>query len=91
VSSVRMCDNCGTVFSEAVAGWQTGVIQTLDGEGRSVRRVNDRCPRCAVAITEGWAPPDVQLAGPPGSPPDMLLADPTVPRGTIKRVKERST
>lgn len=48
MSSVRMCDNCGTIFSEASGGWQTGTIITVTEEGDTIRVVQDRCPDCAV-------------------------------------------
>lgn len=48
MSSVRMCDNCGTIFSEAAGGWQTGTILTIIEEGDTIRVVQDRCPACAV-------------------------------------------
>lgn len=52
MSSVRMCDNCGSIFSESEDGWQTGTVSTVgqDDFGRSMTRMvqQDRCPDCAV-------------------------------------------
>ena len=52
MSSVRMCDRCGTIFSEAQPGWQTfaGATVEEDDDGRSTthRTQFDACPECAV-------------------------------------------
>lgn len=50
MSSVRMCDVCGAIFSEAEEGWQTGRIATV-GEDKVEKIVTqDRCPSCAVGV-----------------------------------------
>lgn len=54
MSSVRMCDRCGAVFSELVEGWQTYQALTFkrDDEGRrvSVPVSQDACPTCAIPL-----------------------------------------
>lgn len=56
MSSVRMCDRCGTVFSELADGWQTYQAATFkkDDEGRriSVSVMMDACPACAINADE---------------------------------------
>jgi hypothetical protein len=49
MSSVRMCDNCGTVFSEKEEGWSTGtgtMFKTVDGKRQSVQVEQDKCGDC---------------------------------------------
>ena len=52
MSSVRMCDRCGEVFSELVDGWETFQVTRIDedDDGRKVTRTEarDGCPACAV-------------------------------------------
>jgi hypothetical protein len=48
MSSVRMCDNCGAIFSEAEPGWQTGTVTSLDEDGIRRQVQQDRCQACAV-------------------------------------------
>jgi len=50
MSSVRMCDNCGTIFSEAESGWQTGSVVTVEEDGLKRSYQQDRCPECAVGV-----------------------------------------
>lgn len=69
MSSVRMCDNCGSIFSEAEEGWQTGTVSTVgeDEFGQLVtRRVQqDRCPDCAVGVKgKPKVRPRIAQAGP---------------------------
>ena len=69
MSSVRMCDNCRTVFSENDAGWQRGTVRNLaqvGGETVVQTQSEDRCPNCAVgAVAQGSA---------------VRVYEPTVPR-----------
>jgi len=50
VSSVRMCDRCGTVFSERAENWTTfsGATRKKDAEGKwvTVSDTMDQCPEC---------------------------------------------
>lgn len=51
MSSVRMCDGCGDIFSEREDGWasMTGTQMKRDADtGRTnpVQTQEDRCPRC---------------------------------------------
>jgi hypothetical protein len=52
MSSVRMCDKCGTVFSELEDGWQTftGTTRRRNEEGElvAIQQTLDTCPACAV-------------------------------------------
>lgn len=50
MSSVRMCDYmtengpCGTIFSEKEVGWATGMIATVDEDGKPHTETADFCP-----------------------------------------------
>lgn len=51
MSSVRMCDQCGTVFSEREEGWSTGtgtMFRTNPDNGRreQVQIDQDKCGDC---------------------------------------------
>lgn len=53
MSSVRMCDRCGTVFSELADGWQAFSASTMrkdpdTGRRESVAVMMDACPTCAI-------------------------------------------
>lgn len=52
MSSVRMCDRCGTIFSELDSGWQTFSATTVseddDGNRKTVSVLMDACPACAL-------------------------------------------
>lgn len=50
MSSVRMCDVCGAIFSEAEPGWQTGRVATIGEGGLEQLITQDRCPDCAVGV-----------------------------------------
>lgn len=52
MSSVRMCDECGAIFSEREEDWQTGSIFTIRKNGASVQVQQDRCPGCAVGAPD---------------------------------------
>lgn len=57
MSSVRMCDRCGTIFSENAEDWSTfsGVRRIKDkATGRYVNDEiqQDACPRCTAKIYE---------------------------------------
>lgn len=61
MSSVRMCDNDGTIFSENAEGWSTfsGSIRVTDKETHQVRMVNrtmDLCPTCTELRMGGQVP-----------------------------------
>jgi hypothetical protein len=59
MSSVRMCDNCRSIFSENDSGWQRGTVRnlaTIGGETVVQIQSEDRCPACAVgAVAQGNA------------------------------------
>lgn len=67
MSSVRMCDRCGLIFSENEDGWQTfqgATIKRTEGGGsKSVTVMMDACPACAVSTEQTPVP---KLAGPAG-------------------------
>ena len=50
MASVRMCDRCGTVFSERAEGWGTfnGSVRKKDSDGKwmTVSDTLDSCPEC---------------------------------------------
>lgn len=52
MSSVRMCDKCGTIFSELEDGWQTFTATTVkrdeDGKSQQIQAAMDTCPSCAL-------------------------------------------
>ena len=52
MSSVRMCDKCGQMFSELESGWQTYEATTIEdlqtGERKRVTRAMDACASCAM-------------------------------------------
>ena len=52
MSTVRMCDRCGNIFSEREDGWtsMTGTTMRRDSEGRlkSTTEQLDACPSCSV-------------------------------------------
>ena len=62
MSSVRMCDKCGQIFSELESGWQTYEATTIEdlqtGERKRVTRAMDACASCAMV--------------PPGARPRLL-------------------
>lgn len=55
MSAVRMCDKCGTIFSESAQGWSTytGTRITRDENGRqkNTTQVMDMCPMCSAGET----------------------------------------
>src|SRR6266581_609034 len=57
MSSVRMCDRCGVIFSENAEDWSTGSItrSRKDDKGRRVSETvqQDACPSC----TNGFGNP----------------------------------
>lgn len=55
MSSVRMCDSCGIVFSEQAEGWSTfsGSIRRTDPQTKvvtMVQRTMDKCPDCTQLV-----------------------------------------
>lgn len=52
MSSVRMCDRCGQIFSENADGWDTYTVnkKTRDEDGNVKVRteVRDACPDCSI-------------------------------------------
>lgn len=56
MSSCRMCDTCGTVFSERAEGWSNGEI-TINKKDPDTGRVRpetisvDKCPECTEQMT----------------------------------------
>lgn len=57
MSSVRMCDRCGTTFSEKQEGWSTfsGSTRKRDNNGQWVTASDtlDSCPECTELMTGG--------------------------------------
>lgn len=56
MSTVRMCDRCGNIFSEREDGWttMTGTTMRRDektGQMRSATEQLDTCPRCSAGVT----------------------------------------
>jgi hypothetical protein len=56
MSSVRMCDRCGTIFSERSEGWSTftGTTRRKDpatGEWKNMSDSLDSCPECSELLT----------------------------------------
>jgi hypothetical protein len=56
MSSVRMCDRCGTIFSERADGWSTfsGTTRKRDpetGKFDTVSDTLDSCPECTEMLT----------------------------------------
>lgn len=53
MSSVRMCDSCGNIFSERAAGWSTGTVSRVDrdekGRPTAVTETLDQGPCCSGA------------------------------------------
>lgn len=47
MSSVRMCDKCGNIFSELEEGWQTFTGATVKKSGTETVRM-DVCSSCAL-------------------------------------------
>ena len=51
MSAVRMCDKCGTIFSENAEGWQTMSAtnrrKNADGQWINESVVLDTCPDCS--------------------------------------------
>jgi hypothetical protein len=62
MSTVRMCDKCGEVFSERADGWSTftGAVRMRDpNTGRAIMREEslDACPDCSELMTGSTAVP----------------------------------
>lgn len=79
MSSVRMCDRCGSVFSELAEGWQTftGTTFRKDDKGArvSVNQTLDACPSCAIAPPDSQAPPALINPGASSDPRFFERAD----------------
>lgn len=68
MSSVRMCDRCGTVFSERAENWSTftGTTRrkTATGEWQNVTDSLDSCPECSELMTAPQRPAIAQTVSP---------------------------
>jgi hypothetical protein len=68
MSAVRMCDNCGRIFSENEDGWATAVVQQSkkrpDGGVRLSAVQQDACPECNPAGRPVELRPRIDM-GPP--------------------------
>ena len=67
MSSVRMCDTCGNIFSENKEGWTTGTIsRKVKENGRTTfkEQVQDACPDCSSAMFDETPVPRVALPAP---------------------------
>jgi hypothetical protein len=60
MSSVRMCDRCGTVFSERAENWSayTGTKMARDDKGKLEQHSEslDACPDCTELMTSPQRP-----------------------------------
>lgn len=70
MSSVRMCDRCGAIFSELRDGWQAFTANTVKrdrvtGKTYTLQAAMDACPECSIASSPDFEPPTPRLAGPP--------------------------
>jgi hypothetical protein len=79
MSSVRMCDQCSEIFSEAAEGWSTfsGSTRRRDkdsGEWRTVSVTRDACPDCTELIASPRPRPSQALTRQPHYEPDEPLA-----------------
>jgi hypothetical protein len=67
MSSVRMCDKCGTTFSERAEGWSTftGTTRKRDDEGRWINQTDtlDSCPECTELMMHVPSPRPVPALG----------------------------
>jgi hypothetical protein len=64
MSSVRMCDRCGTVFSEKADGWSTfsGSTRRKDPQTGKVEMISDQldsCTECTELMTGGSQRPEL--------------------------------
>lgn len=67
MSSVRMCDKCGAIFSENEEGWSTFTGARKMKAGRSSEyqeAAQDACPSCSNVMFGEPVTPRVQLAPP---------------------------
>jgi len=73
MSAVRMCDRCGTIFSEREDGWATftGTRVARDQNTGAQRAVTDQQDTCA-ACTIGGSVVTPRLALGPGAGQDAL-------------------
>lgn len=55
MSSVRMCDRCGEIFSERAEGWSTfsGATRKKNDDGQWITQSDtlDSCPTCSEIMT----------------------------------------
>jgi uncharacterized protein YbbK (DUF523 family) len=70
MSSVRMCDRCGTIFSEKADDWSTfgGTRTKKDerGERVTIQETMDACPECTEMITAPRRPMELPTMSPAG-------------------------
>lgn len=75
MSSVRMCDKCGEIFSENAEGWSTysGSVKRRGEKGGAEWQTltQDACPAC----TNGTSVPTPRLAIPAGKPDYAKIAE----------------
>lgn len=75
MSSCRMCDTCGTVFSERAEGWSSGQITVnktdlQTGKPTTQTLILDKCPEC-TELGQG-PPPRPQLTEGRDTRPEYL-------------------
>ena len=65
MSSVRMCDRCGSIFSENEDGWVTmsGAQRRRDDRTGEVKTVTVQQDQCAACTSRTLAPVRPELAG----------------------------
>jgi len=61
MSAVRMCDSCGTIYSERAEGHGTGSFTTSrrnerTGRMEQVTETRDLCPTCNAPLNESLNP-----------------------------------
>jgi hypothetical protein len=86
MSAVRMCDNCGRIFSENEDGWATAVVQQSkrrpDGGVRLSSVQQDACPACNPAGRPVEMRPRIDMGTQPTIPAAQLPA-PVVTPGNV--------
>lgn len=81
MSSVRMCDRCGTVFSERAEDWSTytGTVMRRNKTTGQVERVSDEldaCPECTELQMMGPQRPELATTASPRYEPEPAKTRP---------------
>lgn len=80
MSSCRMCDRCGTIFSERADDWSTytGTIRRKDKQTGEVKPVTDQldaCPECTELQFSTVQRPELATTASPRYEPGPANAD----------------